>query len=324
MKKGFARSGVFVGSVPPPIGGVSQFNYEFYEWLRDRYQIDWLEPKMTLGFMARTAVAALRREELFVASVSRLRSGVAIGALAAFWSSDFRILFLHGQVDLNRRVSPAIGAIARMFLRRFDAILVNREDIRDHLRQLGMPSELFSPMVPSISSSSARGGHRIHSTDAVHNQNSNRELKLITFVYNCEDVYNLSTILSVKKKLVPQKAASLTVVFYGSVLPQTIPDGIETAYFNIPEESVNDLLANSDVLLRITNWDGDSRVVRQALSHGLRVIATDTVARPQDVQLVQLDTDLITQAVLGKVARRMSDGRGLGPTADIALIRVLK
>ena len=76
------------------------------------------------------------------------------------------------------------------------------------------------------------------------------------------------------------------------------------------------LIARADVLLRLTQYDGDAISVREALFLNTPVIATDTGMRPDGVRLVSrgLDAAELMERIADAVAAesKASDGDGEG------------
>lgn len=110
--------------------------------------------------------------------------------------------------------------------------------------------------------------------------------------------------------------ARLLILAYGhdgpelARLRETVADlpWVELSFDAGPDD-VHRVLAESEVFLRPTAWDGDSVVVREAMAAGARVVATDTAPRPAGVELAPADPRALADAVL--VGGRLSDGSGL-------------
>ncbi len=69
---------------------------------------------------------------------------------------------------------------------------------------------------------------------------------------------------------------------------------------NLEHAIVLNLIQGADALLRMTEYDGDSIVVREALYLGTPVIASDNATRPEGVRLVNwpLNPQALTQVIL--------------------------
>ena len=62
--------------------------------------------------------------------------------------------------------------------------------------------------------------------------------------------------------------------------------------FLLPVKDTQDLWSRSDIVLRPTLTDGDSMVIREAISHKTCVIASDCVTRPPEVVLFKCEDEL--------------------------------
>jgi glycogen(starch) synthase len=76
-------------------------------------------------------------------------------------------------------------------------------------------------------------------------------------------------------------------------------------------------LSISTAVLRPTITDGDSLLIREALSHGVRVLASDVVPRPCGVELFPLRSQAFQCALA--YGGDPSRGEGLGPPLDEAV-----
>jgi len=76
-------------------------------------------------------------------------------------------------------------------------------------------------------------------------------------------------------------------------------------YGDCPHPMTLRAIADSDVLLRTTRYDGDSISVREALALGTPVIATDNGMRPEGVDLIPPADGV---ALLDAITRRLTEG----------------
>lgn len=75
---------------------------------------------------------------------------------------------------------------------------------------------------------------------------------------------------------------------------------------DVEHEVVLHLIEKSDILLRLTQYDGDAISLREALFLGTQVIATDTGMRPEGVNLVALPptAEEVAQTIMEVVAKK--------------------
>jgi glycosyltransferase involved in cell wall biosynthesis len=74
----------------------------------------------------------------------------------------------------------------------------------------------------------------------------------------------------------------------------------------VPHDLTLRAIADSDVLLRTTLYDGDAISIREALYLGTPVIATDNGMRPGGVDLVPIGD---TEALADAIQRRLHAGK---------------
>lgn len=93
---------------------------------------------------------------------------------------------------------------------------------------------------------------------------------------------------------------------------------------DVPHEVTLRAIADGDVLLRTTLYDGDAISVREALYLGTPVIATDNGMRPEGVDLIPIGN---TEALVNAIEQRLNTGKAKRPAIsadDGNLAEVLK
>jgi glycosyltransferase involved in cell wall biosynthesis len=93
---------------------------------------------------------------------------------------------------------------------------------------------------------------------------------------------------------------------------------------DVPHDLTLRAIADGDVLLRTTLYDGDAISVREALYLGTPVIATDNDMRPEGVDLIPIAD---TAALVNAIERRLTMGKNkrlFVPADDENLAKVLK
>ncbi len=94
---------------------------------------------------------------------------------------------------------------------------------------------------------------------------------------------------------------------------------------DVPHEQTLRAIAESDLFLRTTHFDGDSISVREALHMGVPVIATDNGMRPAGVHLVpQSDAGALVEAIGTKLERAARTPTQNGSTDDENVAAVFK
>jgi glycosyltransferase involved in cell wall biosynthesis len=91
---------------------------------------------------------------------------------------------------------------------------------------------------------------------------------------------------------------------------------------DVSHEIVLRIMSLSDILLRTTQYDGDSIAVREALHFGLPVVATDNGMRPDGVILIPVaDRQALCQAI--RLTLDKAQMRQTSPGADMTNLRLV-
>ncbi len=104
--------------------------------------------------------------------------------------------------------------------------------------------------------------------------------------------------------------AGLVVVQSGDTAPEyerevraTLPDPARALFYQeVPHERFLQILAASDIYVRASLYDGDSNAVREALSAGKSVVASDCVPRPPGCVLFRSASQPALDAALSNLA----------------------
>lgn len=294
------------GRLPPPVGGVTRSVAAMVDGLRSR------------GL--NVAVVDLRRPQVKrLLKVFASTHGISIyhisgpSSLLRFWPAiavDRRrkVLFLHAAEGNTTNVVRFPWWFKRI-ASRFAKIWVTNELLAKHVRrEVGFDVSVASPFSGPVEKGVKAP---VGSAGSMH---------CVTFMHNGHELYNAFLAAnSVARMRDCGLDASLTVVSYGSMPTAGVWSAMEehsseiswlSLVANTDGRGAEPYLAEADVLLRLTTTDGDSMVLREALSLGLRVVASSEVPRPRGVELVELTIESVSRGIMygGKV----SNGAGLG------------
>ncbi len=198
--------------------------------------------------------------------------------------------------DEGRNTRPrSLRAIA---LRRFDAVIAVNDEIADFFRRLGVRAERIRVISPF--GMSQRQVDEIVGTDLEEALGA----RLFDFVRSHDPVlvtigglepeYDVGTQIDALAAIrEASSAAGLVIVGDGGLRREVeghaagkpYADHIEVCG-DLPHRSTMRLLAEADLFLRTTLYDGDAISIREALQFGTPVIATDNGMRPAGVSLV--------------------------------------
>lgn len=191
-------------------------------------------------------------------------------------------------------------------LRRFDFVIgVNREIIDFYLK-LGI-SESRTRLIPPHSVALTRIAGRLEEPLASFFADHER---ILVSVCGLEPEYDVGRQIEVMAHVLRRfPNTGLAIIGSGS-LETSLREQIQATSYrrhvllcgDVPHDVTLRAIADSDVLLRTTLYDGDAISVREALYLGTAVIATDNGMRPEGVELVPIgDTKALGDAIEGRL-----------------------
>lgn len=315
-----AKSIAIWGRTPPPTGGVTRSIVLLKEALAAR---GFTATIVDVGSVVRAATSlltpAVLGAELHIFNVSTFGSASLFGRIARVLRGH-STLFLHGmQFVKEYEATPASKrpSTARA-LNRFDGIWVTNETLADLVRVVASSA---TPSVVSPFPTNPRPG----AADA----GLERPMAAVVGAYSGLGLYGIDIAIEALRRCRETGASyTLDVVLYGP--EETDKQEIREIAANIswvrvqeelrPEEMA-DLLSGSQLLLRPTERDGDSLLVREALAAGCRVIASDVAPRPEGVEVAARSAQDFADAI--RYGGQPSDGSGLGVPADVKALQVI-
>ncbi|KXK04168.1 MAG: group 1 glycosyl transferase [Acidobacteria bacterium OLB17] len=295
-----------LGPIPPPEGGVSRH----IAALKDTLE--------SLGH--RVTLVATTRNRLADRDDANVYPRTPFELVSTLRKSDADIFHLHVGGDINFRVLALAFAVATTGTRsvmtmhsggfpaaiasggrfrkkittyvlgKFDRVLAVSEGISDALRGLGLPTDqvkMIPPYALRKPNPSIRPEGALADFVATHTP-------LLVAVGGLEPEYTpLEQIAAVTELLAEFPDLGLVIVGTGSLMADA-----ETAVANaglaenvllagaLEHELSLHLLANADVSLRTTHFDGDAISVRESLFLGTPVVATRAGSRPDGVHFI--------------------------------------
>lgn len=302
---------------PGPVGGVTTAVTELTaELVRRGYDVRFVNTGAAV--QALRAVPLLgRRRSLHLFHITRVWRAIVLAPIFAVLPGR-SVLVLHSG-SLGRQITRLRRAEASLLftsLRAYDEIWAVNGTIRDAL-----PSRLrrrTRVVVPCA--------HVAEGQPSVA-----REPHLLSVATNSGKTYYHANLALDAVELVRAEwpDARLLILAYDQERPEVAAlrqrTGATTwseVSMNLASSEITDVLSSCGVFLRPTEWDGDSVIVREALSLGARVVASDVCPRPAGVELAPLTALGFAEAIL--YGGRVSEGGGLGgePMADAAVAAV--
>lgn len=294
------------GRRPPPIGGVTRSVEAMVQGLLTRgltvEAIDLHKPefKQLIWVLSSTRGVSIYH----ISGPSSLIRFLPIIAL----DRRRKALFLHAAEGGTTRAVHFPWTFQRM-ASRFSKIWVTNAMLAAHVRrEIGADVSVASPFSGTVQEFSKPRADHVG------------KLSCVTFMHNGHKLYNAQLAAASVHRLRQMGVdASLEIVSYGSSpragawnavaeLASRAPWLSVTA--NTGGDGAEGFLREADVLLRLTTTDGDSMVLREALSWGLRVVASSKVPRPRGVELADLSVESVSDVIMN--GGKVSEGDGLG------------
>jgi glycosyltransferase involved in cell wall biosynthesis len=278
---------LLIGTIPPPIGGVSMHLQRFFDKYAkdDEYYIDVLDLKKKESLRDKKKLSFIKLF-LFIVSFQVIHLHVSnnLKIMVAILSKLLgkKVVYTHHNIRIDNYF---LFKIFMMFVD--ELILVNDKDISDKVKQYDyqlipafLPSTDETPLPLELSEQLSKF-EMILSTNCFQ----------MTFIDN-KDLYGFDLCVSafsslVNKGLVENTALVLvdpsdTSKEYVDELLKTFSpqNGCEIIYVGY-SINFNILAEASDIVFRATRSDGDSLTVREALWIGTPIIASDVTLRPE-------------------------------------------
>ena len=306
------------GPRPPPIGGVTRSVVLLHESLvLAGVRSEIVDTRSMIRALPRALTPGMWLAGLHVFNVSSFRSLILFGRLGMVVPGSSAAL-LHGMrfVEEDETKSPAERNRIARTLNRFNEVWVNNEVLQSVVASIS-PGLIPRLVSPSPSTVAAAPPDPAGTTD--------RTPTAVVGAYGGLDLYGIEiAIESVRLFRDAGDAYTLDVLLYGPDTPlrrrvaQTASDiSWVTVHEELPHPDLSALLSRTRVLLRPTERDGDSLLVREALAAGCRVIASDVAPRPKGTEVVQRSSEAFAQAI--QHGGPISDRSGLGRPVDLVV-----
>lgn len=242
---------------------------------------------------------------------SSVGAGIKQAVVARRVKTDNR-LFVHAGTEDGLRAIQRYPRLVKLALSCYSNVYANNQLISDALDEMGIKNAVascYSPLGEALS---------FDHSDLPKMGRPYRVLIAEYLAGHDRSLYGVPLALDAVRLLRSRGYdVHITVLRYGGeIASDPLVEGpwIEVRSHVAPDR-MGQLLANHSALLRPTTTDGDSMIVREALSLGIRVIASEVVPRPAGVELCDLAPDKIADALL--FGAPVSSGKGLGrPVID--------
>lgn len=292
-------------SLPPPVGGATRANEEIKKLLRDTPSLDFFSVATNSPTRTRKIPKALGRRGLHLIAVSESRRLLLMAPILLIHRSG---VLIHGTSGIQNLYGGLSTRCIALLLRRCERVWVNNSEVANHLARLDIQTTIVSPWTAR-----ARVAGALTDTISGH--------RILTSVYTpSAKTYNLDLVIeAVSEYRQSTPEVQLTVLTYGGQpLAINLPDWV-TVRHGSDRSTVSAQVHTADIFIRATDHDGDSGIVREALSHGCRVLASNRSPRPAGVELFDLSAPSLAHALASQNMNPVSAGAGLGQPINDAI-----
>ncbi len=283
---------LLIGPLPPPAGGIAS-SVESLASAAVHHGIDVrvVDPaRGKLRLVKALLSASLAKSVVHVHVCGHNWACHALIAFARALAPKSRfIVTLHSGIlpEFLRRLSPLGRGALLALLARVDELVCVSAKNRDALASIGVPAEKISVASPFIAERSAAPGSSSASTEV----DRPKSIRLCAMVAP-EALYGADLLVDGFATLAADLPATELYLFGTGGADRAVADALSTrglaarvrALGELSRAEVHTLLRDSDLLVRPTYADGDSVNVREALSVGCRVVASDAAVRPPAVR----------------------------------------
>lgn len=320
---------LLLGPYPPPHGGVQTHVMALKRFLAARgvtcqfiNLTRFRRPSTDGVFYPRTALGVLwlllrtRYDIVHLhigGDLTRRNLGLGIVCSLLPWAKAVLTFHSGGYPSSPRGRTAKPWSLQGLALRRFDcAIAVNRE-ISDFFERIGIPPDRIRLISPSgVFADEIESVLQADREELLGPQISSfldRHRPVLLTVGLLEPEYDLPLQIDVMATLLDRfPRAGLLVIGSGS-LELPLRRHLDTKSYShhvlicgdVPHRATLRTMAESDVLLRTTLYDGDAMSVREALHLGTPVIGTDNGMRPEGVYLIPPHESIALVGAIGDV-----------------------
>lgn len=278
---------IIIGTLPPPIGGVSIYNQRLYDFLdnEQNIEVEFIDYKRAGIADILRVIAAHRIIYLSCSSSSFKFLAATFSALLG----KHLVIAFHGNMGrhtgLDNLLDKLVLKLARL------TVVLNKQSF-DYTLRYTRKVFLGTAFIPPIKQESlnndlktfianCRKQYKVVCSSNAHN---------VSFDSNGNEIYQVRFLLNIFRKL-PDYCIILSDPsgMYSDYLGKQGEQMPSNVFIIKETHSYFELLKETDIMLRITTTDGDSISVREALYLNKTVIASNVVDRPAGVITVNIN-----------------------------------
>lgn len=292
---------IIIGTLPPPIGGVSIYNQRLYDYLQndEGTEVDFIDYKRNT--ISQVLKAVLSHKIIYL-NCSSSRFKIFLAFISRILGKKFVVTF-HGNME---RHSRSVNLLDKLILKLATLTIVLNKQSFDYAlkytRKVFLGTAFIPPSVkeelsPEIKDllRNCRRQYQIICCSNAHN---------VAFDKFGNEIYQVKFLLNIFSQL-----SDCCIILsdpsgmYSDYLKKNNVDIPRNVLIIKITHSFFELLKETDLMLRITTTDGDSISVREALFLHKIVIASNVVDRPAGVVVVNIDKEEIINKLHEAVQR---------------------
>ncbi|HYX90065.1 MAG TPA: glycosyltransferase family 4 protein [Myxococcaceae bacterium] len=247
---------------------------------------------------------------------------MAVAAAGQLFRAPTALTVHSGEIPDLFSQDAALRRRAQLALRGYAHVIAVSEAVRESLMALGLPGDRVS-MHPAFCASEVHPGDPREALAAIRA----RRHPLLSFAHNTSPVYGRELMFQALARLATRHPRiGLAVFGPGTASAELRADaerfGVTSFLEDLGELSNEQALAvihASDAFVRPTRADGDSVSVREALTLGVPVVATDVAQRPPGTIVCREGS---AEDLAGKVEQALADRPAPTPQPDCAAFLV--
>ena len=313
-----------IGKCPPPLGGVTIHTLRLYQWLSNDPTVSVKFTTVNENFRDDPNIKSIKNNSLWIlrklfmgfkSDIVHYQGANYYGLIILYViyiiHGNFKlVLSIHGEGYIKRLAKRKIFNIPIYYiLGKLDLIIASGEHLKIQLLSVNVTSKIsvIDPFLMPIKDDVKGYPHYVKEII-----NSDKFL-ICANAFNIDkidensDLYGLHLLSKVSKKLNYENADYTMIILIANINDREYVDklflGIKNVYI-VSDENINgwQVIADSDLMIRPTSTDGDALSIKEALSSGVDVIASDVTPRNENVIVFNYnDIDDLYKKVLDKI-----------------------
>jgi glycosyltransferase involved in cell wall biosynthesis len=296
-----------MGKVPPPIGGVTIHTLRLYKWLQKENDVvvkisslnNTQSEDENINFIGNYPLWILKKiafgiKEDILHYQGANYTGLIVLYIIKLLRPDFKlILSIHGEGYIKRLENRKIlNKILYYILNRLDLIIASGEHLKKQLLSVNIASSItvIDPFLMPLEDDKKEYPQYIK--DIVNTD----KFMICANAYNVDkideesDLYGLHLLSKIAIKLNDENIDYRMIILISNINDQAYIDKLFLDLKNVnvvSDDNVNgwQVMAESNLMIRPTSTDGDALSIKEALSSGVDVIASDVTPRNENVIL---------------------------------------